>query len=182
MARVWRALSVVAVVAICLVLAVVAGQVVLGPAVGPLLAPFAGAGLAAGLLALMARGRDDDQPAARHSGRSALVAASAPTSLTALVAVTIVLLALGQVLIGALQGARRGLSYDPELLFVGAMFHDIGLVEGHRSAHDRFEVDGANAAREFLAGHGVSLEEISRQTTENFFRLFSKVPRPETAV
>jgi hypothetical protein len=57
---------------------------------------------------------------------------------------------------GALQGERRGLHFDPELLFVGAMFHDIGLVEGHRSAHDRFEVDGANAAREFLAGHGVT--------------------------
>jgi HD superfamily phosphodiesterase len=57
---------------------------------------------------------------------------------------------------GALQGDRQGLSYDPELLYIGAMFHDIGLVEGHRSAHDRFEVDGANAAREFLAGHGVS--------------------------
>jgi TatD DNase family protein len=28
---------------------------------------------------------------------------------------------------------------------------------------------------------GVSLEEISRQTTENFFRLFSKVPPPENA-
>jgi TatD DNase family protein len=26
---------------------------------------------------------------------------------------------------------------------------------------------------------GVSIEEISRQTTENFFRLFSKVPRPQ---
>jgi HD superfamily phosphodiesterase len=57
---------------------------------------------------------------------------------------------------GVLQGDRQGLSYDPELLYVGAMFHDIGLVEGHRSAHDRFEVDGANAAREFLAGHGVT--------------------------
>jgi HD superfamily phosphodiesterase len=57
---------------------------------------------------------------------------------------------------GALQGERRGLTYDPELLYVGAMFHDIGLVEGHRSAHDRFEVDGANAAREFLAAHGVT--------------------------
>jgi hypothetical protein len=57
---------------------------------------------------------------------------------------------------GALQGDRQGLSYDPELLFIGAMFHDIGLVEGHRSDHDRFEVDGANAAREFLAGHGVT--------------------------
>ena len=57
---------------------------------------------------------------------------------------------------GALQGARRGLSYDLELLYIGAMFHDIGLVEGHRSEHDRFEVDGANAAREFLRGHGVT--------------------------
>jgi hypothetical protein len=57
---------------------------------------------------------------------------------------------------GALQGDRQGMSYDPELLYVGAMFHDIGLVEGHRSAHDRFEVDGANAAREFLAAHGVT--------------------------
>jgi hypothetical protein len=57
---------------------------------------------------------------------------------------------------GALQGERRGLSYDAELLYIGAMFHDIGLVEGHRSAHDRFEVDGANAAREFLVGQGVT--------------------------
>ena len=57
---------------------------------------------------------------------------------------------------GALQGERQGLSYDPELLYIGAMFHDIGLVEGHRSAHDRFEVDGANAAREFLVGNGVT--------------------------
>jgi TatD DNase family protein len=28
---------------------------------------------------------------------------------------------------------------------------------------------------------GVSLEEISRQTTENFFRLFSKVPPAKAA-
>jgi HD superfamily phosphodiesterase len=61
---------------------------------------------------------------------------------------------------GALQGDRRDLSYDPELLFIGAMFHDIGLVEGHRSARDRFEVDGANAAREFLAGHGITGEAL----------------------
>ena len=36
------------------------------------------------------------------------------------------------------------------------MFHDIGLVEGHRSESQRFEVDGADAAREFLRGHGVT--------------------------
>ena len=63
----------------------------------------------------------------------------------------------GLLLRPCLQGATlRASDYDRELLYVGAMFHDIGLVEGHRSAHDRFEVDGANAAREFLAGHGVS--------------------------
>jgi len=57
---------------------------------------------------------------------------------------------------GALRGALRGLRYDPELLYVGAMFHDIGLVEGHRSEDLRFEVDGANAARDFLRLHGVT--------------------------
>ena len=33
-------------------------------------------------------------------------------------------------------------------------------------------------ARVLAEARGVSLEEISRQTTENFFRLFSKVPAP----
>jgi hypothetical protein len=61
---------------------------------------------------------------------------------------------------GALRGDQLGLRYDPELLYVGAMFHDLGLVDGHRSAHDRFEVDGANAAREFLRGHGLSAEAL----------------------
>ena len=61
---------------------------------------------------------------------------------------------------GALQGDRLGLRYDRELLYIGAMFHDIGLVEGHRSAHDRFEVDGANAARDFLVAHGLEAEAV----------------------
>jgi hypothetical protein len=56
---------------------------------------------------------------------------------------------------GSLQGRQLGLDYDPELLYVGAMFHDVGLVEGHRSADERFEIDGANAARSFLERHGL---------------------------
>jgi hypothetical protein len=56
---------------------------------------------------------------------------------------------------GALVGAERGLGFDAELLYIGAMFHDIGLVEGHRSQDERFEIDGANAARRFLEQHGV---------------------------
>jgi TatD DNase family protein len=35
-------------------------------------------------------------------------------------------------------------------------------------------------ARVLAETRGVSLEEISRQTTGNFFRLFCKVPAPET--
>jgi hypothetical protein len=51
---------------------------------------------------------------------------------------------------GALAGKRRGLRFDPELLYAGAMFHDMGLTDQHSSADERFEVDGANAARDFL--------------------------------
>jgi hypothetical protein len=62
---------------------------------------------------------------------------------------------------GSLLGTERGLKFDPELLYVGAMFHDIGLVAGHRSEHERFEIDGANAARSFLERHGLPEEEVT---------------------
>ena len=55
---------------------------------------------------------------------------------------------------GALQGLRRKLQPDLELLYAAAMFHDIGLTERYRTSTVRFEVDGANAARDFLAAHG----------------------------
>jgi hypothetical protein len=58
-------------------------------------------------------------------------------------------------LFGALQGHRRGLQPDPELLYAGAMFHDIGLTADYRTSMLRFEVDGANAARNFLLERGV---------------------------
>jgi hypothetical protein len=61
---------------------------------------------------------------------------------------------------GSLVGAERGLSFDAELLYVGAMFHDIGLIEGHRSEDERFEIDGANAARRFLEQHDVPEEQV----------------------
>jgi HD superfamily phosphodiesterase len=58
-------------------------------------------------------------------------------------------------LFGALQGHRRGLQPDPELLYAGAMFHDIGLTAEYRTSMLRFEVDSANAARDFLLERGV---------------------------
>jgi HD superfamily phosphodiesterase len=61
---------------------------------------------------------------------------------------------------GSLAGKRRGLKFDPELLYIGAMFHDMGLTPQYSSKSDRFEVDGANSARAFLRQHNISQQEI----------------------
>jgi hypothetical protein len=61
---------------------------------------------------------------------------------------------------GALAGKRRSLKFDRELLYAGAMFHDMGLTPAHCSAHQRFEVDSANAARDFLRSHGIAQRDI----------------------
>ncbi|MFC4275791.1 HD domain-containing protein [Achromobacter aloeverae] len=61
---------------------------------------------------------------------------------------------------GALAGRKRGLKFDPELLYCGCMFHDMGLTRAHSSDCCRFEVDGANAARDFLESHGISQRDI----------------------
>jgi hypothetical protein len=78
---------------------------------------------------------------------------------------------------GSLQGEQIGLDYDPELLYVGAMFHDIGLVEGHRSEHERFEIDGANAARAFLERHGLPEEQVMTVWESIALHTTPEVPR-----
>ena len=60
----------------------------------------------------------------------------------------------------SLTGKRRGLEFDPELLYVAAMFHDMGLTATYSSDADRFEVDGANCAKRFLREHKISQQEI----------------------
>jgi HD superfamily phosphodiesterase len=59
-------------------------------------------------------------------------------------------------LFGTLQGRRRGVRADPELVYVGAMFHDLGLIQPYRRDDQRFEVDGADEARRFLLAHGIA--------------------------
>ena len=66
---------------------------------------------------------------------------------------------------GALAGQQRGLTVNPELLYAATMFHDVGLMPSHSSPDLRFEVDGANAARDFLRGHGVDPSDIERVWT-----------------
>jgi hypothetical protein len=65
----------------------------------------------------------------------------------------------------ALTGQRRGLKFDPELLYVGTMFHDMGLTAKYTNLSNRFEVDSANAARDFLTSHGISEREVEQVWT-----------------
>jgi hypothetical protein len=86
---------------------------------------------------------------------------------------------------GSLQGRNRGLSFDPELLYIGAMFHDLGLNEEFRGSRRRFEVDGADEARRFLQGHGVPEDSIRRVWTSIALHTTPGIPEfmePEVAL
>lgn len=63
-------------------------------------------------------------------------------------------------LFSSLNGQRSRTPYDSELLYISAVFHDLGLVPHYSSADKRFEVDGANAARDFLKSHGLPKESL----------------------
>ena len=58
-------------------------------------------------------------------------------------------------LFGDLLGQRDGLKCDRELLYLGAVMHDLGLSDRFEG-EQRFEVDGADAARAFALKHGLS--------------------------
>ena len=52
-------------------------------------------------------------------------------------------------------GHIRGIDYDREVVAVGTLLHDIGLTASVSGAN-RFEVNGADAARSFIKGEGLS--------------------------
>jgi HD domain len=78
---------------------------------------------------------------------------------------------------GALAGKHRDLTFDPELLYAGAMFHDMGLTPRHGSAQERFEVDGANAARDFLSSHGIPRADVDMVWTAIALHTTPGIPR-----
>jgi hypothetical protein len=86
---------------------------------------------------------------------------------------------------GSLQGRNRGLSFDPELLYIGAMFHDLGLNEQFRGSSRRFEVESADQARRFLHSHGVPEDSVRRVWTAIALHTTPGVPEfmePEVAL
>ena len=63
---------------------------------------------------------------------------------------------------GSLRGQEQGLDYDPELLYIGAMFHDLGLTDKFRRTDQRFEIDAADEARRFLGDYGITGEAADK--------------------
>jgi hypothetical protein len=63
-------------------------------------------------------------------------------------------------LFAAEQGRQQKLHFDPELLYVASAFHDFGLLKKFSSENERFEVDGANAVRQFLTAHNVPEAQV----------------------
>jgi hypothetical protein len=58
-------------------------------------------------------------------------------------------------LFAELIGRTKEIGYDHEVVAVGTILHDIGLTAGV-SGPNRFEVNGAEAVRAFIAGRGLS--------------------------
>jgi HD domain-containing protein len=56
-------------------------------------------------------------------------------------------------------GQRRGGKHDREVLYVATVLHDLGLTE-LAPVRERFEIEGADSAKEFLARHGMAESRI----------------------
>jgi hypothetical protein len=87
-------------------------------------------------------------------------------------------------LFGTLQARKLGITPDPELLYVAALFHDTGLVPPYRSDDQRFELDGAEQAHAFLSSHGYSETEARTVWTAIALHTTPEVPykmEPEIA-
>lgn len=86
---------------------------------------------------------------------------------------------------GSLQGRNRDIGFDPELLYIGAMFHDLGLNEQFHASGRRFEVDGADEARRFLQARGVPEDSVRRVWTAIALHTTPGIPEfmePEVAL
>jgi HD superfamily phosphodiesterase len=68
---------------------------------------------------------------------------------------------------------------------VAAAFHDLGLIRKFSSPDERFEVDGANAARQFLEAHDVPEEQVDAVWAAIALHTTPGIPthmRPEVAL
>jgi HD domain len=59
-------------------------------------------------------------------------------------------------LFAELVSKAHKIDHDVEAVYVASILHDTGLSTAHMSDSNRFEVDGANLAREILMKHGIA--------------------------
>lgn len=86
---------------------------------------------------------------------------------------------------GSLKAAVRGLDVDPELAYVGGMFHDLGLTTAYGTKDQRFEIDGATVARNLLLDFGRTEQEATNVWLAIALHTTPEVPHhlaPEVAV
>ncbi|MUL76940.1 HD domain-containing protein [Mycolicibacterium sp. CBMA 226] len=86
---------------------------------------------------------------------------------------------------GSLKAAAQGLDVDPELAYVGGMFHDLGLTKEYGTTHQRFEIDGADLARKLLLDFGRSEQDATNVWLAIALHTTPEVPHhlpPEVAV
>ncbi|MEZ0050353.1 hypothetical protein ABIA30_001351 [Mycobacterium sp. MAA66] len=86
---------------------------------------------------------------------------------------------------GSLKAAGRGLEVDPELAYVGGLFHDLGLTSAYGTTAQRFEIDGADAARDLLLDFGRSTQDATNVWLAIALHTTPEVPHhlpPEVAV
>lgn len=62
-------------------------------------------------------------------------------------------------LLGALSMRSQRAAFDPEIAFVAASLHDLGLLPRFASDHASFEVDGANRAERLMRASGRTAEQ-----------------------
>jgi hypothetical protein len=86
-------------------------------------------------------------------------------------------------LFAAIWAGETGLTVDAELLYLSALFHDSALATPFADGTQRFELDGADLARSFMAEQGFSTEaqdvvwtSVALHTTPGIpFRMASEV-------
>jgi hypothetical protein len=62
----------------------------------------------------------------------------------------------------SLIGQSRQVRFDPDLLYVSALFLRVGVTALYRRSQQRFEVDSADAAVQFLRGYGRCRDDMAQ--------------------
>lgn len=90
--------------------------------------------------------------------------------------------ALRTFVFASLLGQSRELCYEPDLLYIGALFLRIGVTTLYRHSQQRFEVDSADAAAQFLRGYGRPRDDIAQVWDAIALHTTPSIPQHKSAL